>query len=187
MSRRHHSLGSYTRIHTLFTLLRGETKDRGCEFNVCNLVLWDVFVSHLFSPGVRNSCHGDRVPRVTKAWGDNVSDREWSKIQPMVVKAQRTSSCQQADWLTMKKQRDSFRFTIKVHWRYFPNCLKCIFADLTEAWTKINVIQICPSHCVATDYHLNQKIETRRKLNLPLSVLPSVSTAYEGLNKMKAI
>lgn len=91
-------------IHTLLTLLRGETKDRGCESNVCDLVLWDVFVSHLFSPGVRNSCHGDRVPRVTKAWGDNVSDREWSKIQPKVVKAQRTSSCQQADWLTIKKQ-----------------------------------------------------------------------------------
>lgn len=65
--------------------------------------------------------------------------------------------------------------------------MKCIFKALTEACTKINAIQIRPSHCVATDYHLNQKTETQRKLNLPLSVLPWVSTAYERLNKMKAI
>lgn len=45
-----------------------------------------------------------------------------------------------------------------------PNTL-CIFKIFLQ-------IQIRPSLCVATDYHLNQKIETQRKLKLPLSVLP---------------
>lgn len=34
--------------------------------------------------------------------------------------------------------------------------MKCMFKDLTEACTKINVIQIRLSHCVPKDYHLNK-------------------------------
>lgn len=96
----------------------------GVNLSVCDLDMdvcrWDAFVSHLFSPEVPNSCHGDRVPRVTKAWGDNVSDREWSKTQPMAVKAWCTSYCQQADWLIMKKQRETVtNLPHVVSWRYF--------------------------------------------------------------------
>lgn len=50
--------------------------------------------------------------------------------------------------------------------------MKCNFKDLTEACTKINVIQIRLSHCVAKEYHLNKKTEMQSKLSLPLSVLP---------------